>query len=159
MAQHKASSWRSVVAAVVLTAIGSLFLVLIGPAPADAELFPPVAPGKSVTPKDSHVTGKCNLTVQSVNPSNNSALIRLAAQAKPTNLSGYGTNVYTQIFCSVYDADSNLLASYNPFSNSATVPNSATQSSVPFSSQYFVCGRAFVKLNNGTQFFTPTVCA
>jgi hypothetical protein len=159
MAQHKARSRRSsVVVALVIAACASLFLTIVGSSSADAALYP-VAPGKSVTPKNSVVTGKCNMTVQAVNASTGQVTIRLAAQAKPTSLLGYGTNAYTQIFCTVYDINSNPVATHNPYRNGPTVPNTGTENAVPFSSQYFVCGQAFVKLNNGNNSLTPLVCA
>jgi hypothetical protein len=157
MAKHKARSLRaSAITAAVLTACAALFFSTIGQSTAGAA---PIAPGKKVQPKNSVVTGTCNMTVQSVNASTGQVGLRLAAQAQPTTLGGYFTNAYTQVFCSVYDASFNLVAQNNPFRNGPTVPNTATQSVVPFSSQYFVCGQAFVKLNNGDTSLTPVVCA
>lgn len=158
MAKHKARTRRSVLAVVSLATIAPLVLVL-APLRADAGLLPPVAPGKQVTAKDSHVTGICKMTVQAVNTSTGQVSIRLAAEAKPTNFLGYATAAYTQVFCTVYTASYQPVISNNPYRNGATVPNTATQAAVPFSSQYFVCATAFVKLNNGTQFLTSTVCA
>jgi hypothetical protein len=159
MARHKVRNFRSsAVVTLVIAFCASLFLTSVGSSPANAELYP-VAPGKSVTPKNSVVTGKCNMTVQAVNTATGQVTLRLAAQAKPTSLFGYGTNAYTQIFCSVYDSSFNLVATHNPFRNGPTVPNTGTQNAVPYSSQYFVCGAAFVKLNNGNTSLTATVCA
>jgi len=157
MAMHKARTHRRALATVSLAVVGML-LVAFSPAPAGADITP-VAPGKQVTTKDSHVTGICKLTVQAVNTSTGQVSIRLAAQAKPTTLYGYGTNAFTQVFCSVFDEGGNLVAQNNPYRNGPTVPNTATQSAVPFSSHYLLCGQAFVKLNNGNQYLTPGVCA
>jgi hypothetical protein len=157
MAKHKARTRRSTLAGVSLAAVVAL-LAAFSPSPAGADITP-VAPGKQVTSKDSHVTGICKMTVQAVNTSTGQVSLRLAAQARPTTLSGYGTNAYTQVFCSVYDAGFNLVATNNPYRNGPTVPNTAAQFVVPYSSAYFLCGQAFVKLNNGNQFLTPLVCA
>jgi hypothetical protein len=135
-----------------------MLLVAFSPAPAGADITP-VAPGKQVTTKDSHVTGICKMTVQAVNTSTGQVSIRLAAQAKPTSIFGYGTNAYTQVFCTVLDSSYNVVATNNPYRNAATVPNTAAQFAVPYSSVYYLCGQAFVKLNNGNQFVTPLVCA
>ena len=157
MAKHKARSLRaSAITAVVLTACAALFLAMLGSGSAGAA---PVAPGKKVVPKNSVVTGTCNMTVQSINPSTGQVGLRLAASAQPSSVGGYFTNAYTQIFCSVYDAGFNLVAQNNPFRNGPTVPNTATQSAVPYSNVYYVCGQAFVKLNNGNTSLTPVVCA
>ncbi|MDT4921460.1 MAG: hypothetical protein QOI15_2362 [Pseudonocardiales bacterium] len=157
MAKHKARSLRgSVVIAAVLAACAALLLSFVGSGSAGAA---PIAPGKKVQPKNSVVTGTCNMTVQSVNASTGQVGLRLAALAQPTSFGGYFTNAYTQVFCNVYDDGGNLVATHNPFRNGPTVPNSAIQAAVPFSNQYFVCGQAFVKLNNGNTSLTPQVCA
>lgn len=158
MAKHKARTSRSVVGTVLVTAVAALSLTLVGPS-ADADLLPPVAPGKQVTAKNADVTAICKMTVQAVNASTGQVSIRLAAQAKSTNFLAGSTHAYTQVFCTVYDENFNVVATNNPFRNGATVPNTATQSAVPYSSQYFLCGQGFVKLNNGNQSFTPVVCA
>jgi len=156
MAKHKARTLgASAVIAAVIAVCASLVLAFVSTGSAGAA---PIAPGKKAQPKNSVVTGTCNMTVQGINGSTTQVSLRLAAQAQPTSLAGYFTNAYTQVFCSVYDAGFNLVASNNPFRNGPVVPNTATQSAVPFSSAYFVCGQAFVKLNNGNTSLTPVVC-
>jgi hypothetical protein len=154
MAKHRARSLRaSAVTTGVLTACAALLLALIGTTSANA------AAGKTVKPKNVDVLGTCTFTVLSVNPSDATAHVRIAAQGQPNNLLGYAVNVYTQVACAVYDSSSNLVAFYAPFRNSATLPTSNVNPNVPFSATYTLCGQAYVKKNNGTDSLTPVVCA
>ena len=154
MAKHKARSLRaSAITTGVLTACATLLLALVATTSAYA------APGKTVKPRNFNVLGTCSLTLLSVNPSDTTVHIRLAAQGQPNNLLGYVNNVYTQVFCTVYDANMSQVAFYAPFANSPTLPTSNINPNVPFSPSYLLCGQAYVKLANGNDSLTPTVCA
>ena len=160
MARHRASSRAaSALIALALAIATSIAALVAGAGPAAAGLLPPASPGKSVAPQNSVVKGKCSFTLNSVNNSTGTAVIKIAATAKPASASGYTTNAYTQMFCQLYDAAANLVAVWDPFVNGPYLPNTTSKPSVPLSSQYFICGTGFVKLNNGNQSFTPTVCA
>jgi len=153
MAKHRARSLRASVLAVgVMATCATLLMSLLGPS-ANA------AAGKTVKPKNVDVLGTCTLTVLSVNPTDVTAHIRVTSQGQPNNLFGYSNNVYTQVACAVYDENSNLVAFYAPFRNSATLPTTNINPNVPFSPTYTLCGQAFVKKSNGSQSLTPVVCA
>jgi hypothetical protein len=155
MAKHNARSLRaSAIKGAVLTACAGLLLALVGVGSAGAV----VAAGQAVHPKNTDVTGKCAVTFTSYNPSDNTVLIRLSAAAKPTKLAGYGTNAYTQMFCTVYDAGFNPRASFNPFADGPILSNVAARFTIPYSNNYHICGLGFVKLNNGDTSLTAPVC-
>lgn len=155
MAKHRARSLRaSAIKGALMTAVIALLLAIVGTNSAGAV----VAAGKTVQVKNSVVTGKCGFTFKSVNPSDNSAIIRLAAQAKPTSLAGYGTNAYTQTFCSVYTDADGQVAAYNPFVNGPVLSNSAVRFSVPWRDSYTLCAWSFVKLNDGSTSTTSFNC-
>jgi len=150
MAKHRARSFRA--RAGVVIACAAVLMSALGSGPAHAA-------GKTVKPKNVDVLGTCSLTVLSVNPSDATAHIRVTAAAQPNNLFGYSNNAYTQVGCAVYDANFTLVAYYAPFRNGPTVPTSNINPNVPFSSNYTLCGQAFVKKTNGSQSVTPVVCA
>jgi hypothetical protein len=52
-----------------------------------------------------------------------------------------------------------VLASYNPYSNGATVQSSSITPAIPYYPSYVVCAQGFVKLSNGATSITPVVCA
>ena len=142
--------------AAMFTAAAALLTALVGSGAAGAV----TAPGKSVLLKNVNVLGRCNFTVQSVNPSIGAASVRLAANAQPATLFGYGTNAYTQVFCYVFGGQTaNLLTQFAPFANSPVLPTTSETPTIPFESSYTLCGYAFVKLNSGNQSTTPFVCA
>ena len=157
MAKHKARSRRAtVLIGVLITAAAALLTSLVGSTSASAV----TAPGKSVVLKDNVVLGRCNFTLQSVNPSIGTSSIRLAANAQPATLLGYATNAYTQVFCYVFGGQSgNLLTQFAPFRNGPVVPTESETPTIAFETSYTLCGFAFVKLNNGNQDSTAFVCA
>jgi len=156
MAKHNARSLRrSATIGAVLTACAGLLFAFVGIGPAGAV----VSAGKAVHPKNNVVKGKCAVTFVEVNPSDNTVIIRLAAQAQPAKLAGYGTNAYTQMFCTVYDNTFAPQASWNPFVDGPYMGSTAARFSIPLASSYYLCGAGFVKLNNGDTSITPTVCA
>jgi hypothetical protein len=153
MAKHNARSLRaSVTTGAVLTACAGLMFVGVGSAGAV------VAAGKAVHPKNSVVTGKCAVTFTSLNPSDNTVQIRLAGQAKPTKITGYGTNAYTQVFCTVYNDHYVAQASFNPFADGPVLPSVAARFSIPNDSRFHICGTAFVRLSDGSTSVTPLDC-
>ena len=157
MAKHKARS-RGALAAlgVLLTAAAVLLTTLVGTGSAGAV----TAPGKSVVVKNAHVLGRCNFTVQAVNPSIGTASVRLAANAQPATLFGYGSNAYTQVFCAVYSGTSGaLLTKFAPFVNGPVLPTTSETPEIPLDSSYLLCGEAFVKLNTGNDSLTGLVGA
>ena len=157
MAKHNARS-RGVLAVigVLLTAAALVVTTSVGTGSAGAV----TAPGKSVVVKNANVLGRCNFTVQAVNPSIGTASVRLAANAQPASLFGYGTNAYTQVLCYVYGGTSGtLLTQFAPFVNGAVLQTTSETPEIPFESSYVLCGRAFVKLNNGNNSVTSIVCA
>jgi hypothetical protein len=158
MAKHKTRSIRgSAILVTALAACAALLFTVFGSGSAGAD--PVVAPGKKASVKNANVTGICNFTAQGINASTGQVSIRLAAQAQPTTLLGYAKNVYTQMFCSVKDAVGNVVATFNPYVDGPYLANiTATQNAVPYSSKYFVCATGFVKLSNGSQSTTNTVC-
>jgi hypothetical protein len=155
MAKHNARSLRaSVTTGAVLTACAALLFAFLGVGSAGAV----VAAGKSVFPKNSVVSGKCAVTFTKYNPSDDTMLIRLSAQAKPTKVAGYGTNAYTQMFCTVYDAAYDAQASFNPFADGPYLSAVAARFTIPNSSAFHICGAAYAKLNDGSDSFTGWVC-
>jgi hypothetical protein len=150
MAKHSARSFRA--RAGVVIACTAVIMSALGAGPAEAA-------GKTVKAKNFDVLATCTLTVLSVNPSDGTARIRVAAAAQPNNLFGYSNNVYTQVGCAVYDASNNLVALYGPFRNGPTVPTSNINPNVPFSPSYTLCGQGYVKKKNGSESYTPIVCA
>lgn len=155
MARHLARSRGVAVAIGVLLAATSVLLTAaIDTGSAGAV----TAPGKSVVIKNGVVLGRCNVTVQSVNPSVGTASVRLAANAQPATLFGYGSNAYTQVFCRVYSNAGALLTSFAPFVNGPILPTTSETPDIAFAASYILCGQAFVKLNNGNDSLTPQVC-
>ena len=157
MAKHQARSHGVLaVIGVLLTATAVLLTTVVGTGSAGAV----TAPGKSVVVKNASVLGRCNFTVQAVNPSIGTASVRLAANAQPSTLFGYGTNAYTQVYCYVFGGTSgNLLTQFAPFVNGPVLPTTSETPEIPFESSYTLCGFAFVKLNNGNNSSTSFVCA
>jgi hypothetical protein len=155
MAEHRARSRRAFATSISAIAVGAAVTALVGAGQAGA-----LTPDKVARAQNGDVIGKCTLRIQAVNPTDATTNIRLSAQAQPKTVFGYGTNAYTQVFCSVYNpTGTQVLASYNPFANAATVQSSSITPAVPRYSTYLVCARAFVKLNNGDSSVTPLVCA
>ena len=159
MANHKAarSLRASAVVGAALAACAALLLAVVGSGVAGA--YTPYAPGKTATSKNSIVTAICKMTIQSVNASTGQVTIRLAAQAKPTTLAGYTTNVYTQAFCWVNSTTTNVIAYNNPFANGPVVPNTAITTAVDYSPNYSVCAQAYARLNSGADTLTTAVCS
>jgi hypothetical protein len=156
MAKHRARSLRAFATTVGAVSAGAaVAAALLGAGSADA-----LTPGKAVKAQNSDVIGKCTLRVMSYNPSDVTSNIRLSAQAQPKTLDGFGTNVYTQVFCSVLNpSGTQLLASYNPFANGARVQASSITPAIPYYPSYLVCATAYVQKSNGSTSTTPTVCA
>ena len=158
MANHKIrTGLASVGLAAAATATAALSVALIGAGSAGA--YTPIAPGKSVSPRNADVLGKCSLTVQSVNPSDGTVTARVAGQAQPGGLLGYATNVYTQVFCTVYDSHGNLLTRFSPFANNPVLVATNETATIAYDSSYTLCGTAVVKKNNGATSTTAQVCA
>ena len=155
MAKHSVRSLRAFATTAGAVSVGAaVAAALLGAGSAGA-----LTAGKVVKAQNSNVIGRCTLRVESVNPSDVTSNIRLSAQAQPKTLAGYGTNAYTQVFCSVYNpSGSQLLASYNPYANGPTVQSSSITPAIPYHPSYLLCAAALVKLNNGNTSIAPTVC-
>jgi len=156
MAKHRARSLRALATTVGAVAVGTATAAaLLGTGPAGA-----LTPGLVARAQNADVIAKCTLRVESLNPADVTANIRLSAQAQPKTLAGFGTNTYTQVFCSVWNPSfSTVLAQYNPFANAARVQSSSITPAIPYYNSYHVCATGFVKKSNGNTSTTPTVCA
>ncbi|MDT4941940.1 MAG: hypothetical protein QOJ34_2029 [Pseudonocardiales bacterium] len=160
MAKHRARS-RAKRSFTALSAAAAVTLA-IGVQDASAILIIP--DNKTVSPTNSDVFGKCILQVKSVDATHGyDTKIKLSGQAQPNNPNGYADNVFTQVDCYLLPAGdtdpSHALAEVHPSSNSATVLNTSTTVTLAFADSYTLCGRAFVKLVNGTTSYTPYLCA
>ena len=156
MAKHRARSLRALATSAGTIAVGTaVAAALLGAGPAGA-----LTPGKVAKAQNADVIAKCTLRVESLNPSDVTANIRLSAQAQPKTIFGFGSNTYTQVFCSVLNPSATqVLASYNPYANSARVQSSSITPAIPYYPSYVVCATGFVKKSNGNTSITPTVCA
>jgi hypothetical protein len=160
MAKHRTRSLRGkALLGVVITALALIATALVGQQAANAALLIP--DNKTVSPTNSDVQSKCILQVKSVNPLHAyDTTVKLSGQAQPGNINGYSNNVFTQVFCDIYDPTTGgLLAHIQPFSNSATLLNTSQQFVLPFRHSYTLCGQTLVKLVNGNTSTTPAVCA
>lgn len=161
MAKHRALSWRtSAISMVVIAALAALLTAAIGPQAVGAASVP-LPPGKAVVPKNADVLARCALQAMSVDPNNDYATtVKLSAQAQPATAFGYVNNVFTQVFCTVFNSDGDTqLADWNPYVNSATLLAAGKTVVLPYHSSYRLCGRALVKLSNGDSSSTNLVCA
>lgn len=155
MALHRVRSRvTSALLALALALATSVVALTVGAGAASAALG-----DKQVKPKNSAVVGSCKFGVTSVNPSDGTAATKISVQGQPASLSGYFTNVYTQVACYVFDAGNNLVAYTAPFANGPTLPSQSTRPNIAFSSHYTLCGQALVKFANGGQSLTSLVCA
>jgi hypothetical protein len=152
MAKHKARSPRA--ALLVVTA------ALAAPLLIQPSAGAVTAPGLSALAKNGDVIARCNFTLQSVNPSDGTAQVRLAANAQPASLLGYATNAYTQVFCAVLGGDQTgpVLTRFDPFANGPVVPTTSETPVIDLYAGYTLCAVGYVKKNSGAQSFTPTVC-
>ncbi|MDT4894570.1 MAG: hypothetical protein QOE97_3605 [Pseudonocardiales bacterium] len=160
MAKHRTRSLQGkALLGVVVTAVALLATALIGSQTANAAFLIP--DNKTVSPTNSDVFSKCILQVKSVNPLHSyDTTVKLSGQAQPNNANGYANNVFTQVFCDIFDPTTGgLLAHIQPYSNSATVLNTSQQFVLPFRNSYTLCGQTLVKLVNGNTSLTPYVCA
>jgi hypothetical protein len=132
-----------IVAAIVPTSAGALIL-----------------PGgkKTVTSRDSVVNSKCQLSVKSVNTADFTSTIHVQGSARPSSLSGYSTNVFTEINCYVFDANANFLTQLQQANNGPRVSGSEDVV-VPYSPSYTLCIQTYVKLKNGDEDLSPLNCS
>ena len=144
---------------VVLTALIAVLagsFVAAGSASADL----PLAVGKKVYMTTAISTGSCNFYVNQVEPSTLQAKITLNAAIKPTQLSGYVNNIYSEVFCVLYSGTSSTAyAFWNPKYNSAAFSNKYAKFTVPYEPSYILCGQTFVKLRNGNTVISSASCA
>jgi hypothetical protein len=160
MATHRATRAprrriRAKVVGVVLLVLGA---TLAAQPSANALTLTPK--GKIVQPRNADVIASCKFEVNKVNEGDGTLTATLTANARPADLDGYRANRYTQVNCFVYGANSlDLFMTHSPSANGPTVFPSSTTATIPYESEYFLCGYAVVKLKNGDDSFTPTVCA
>jgi hypothetical protein len=130
-----------------LAAATAIATVAVSPAAGAATLLPL---SKQVTVTNADLRAKCQITVQSVDPTTSVAHMNGYAQIGPKTFSGYLTNVFSKVVCDLYDAtNTTLLDSWTRQGNKAVVTGSAIQLVEPYSPTYHLCVTGYVKLRNG----------
>jgi hypothetical protein len=160
MAQHRARpTRRRRIRGIALSALVlALAAILAGQPAADAFTLTPK--GKIVRPRNADVLASCKLEVNKVDKLHNyDVTVTLTANAWPAGLDGYRANRFTQVFCFVFDTNSNVVMSSSPSANGPTVSPTSTTAVLAYQPEYTLCGQAYVKLKNGDDSFTPVVCA
>jgi hypothetical protein len=139
-----------------LVAAATLVATVALPASADALLL---GGKKHVTSRDSVVTAKCQMSVSNIDNVHNTAMIHLQGSAQPSTLAGYRTNIFTEVVCTVTDADFTVFLGGLDATNNGPRVSGSVDLSVPLYSGYSLCGAALVRFRNGDEHVSPATCA